>query len=195
MKRWRASETGRGHAGLPDDPAGDDNERVLRYLAKVTVEPAITHGISDFVGSLRTGRLADVVLWKPGYFGVKPYLVIKSGHPAWAPLGEGNASVRSSEPTRYGPDWAGLAQGAPSVAVTFVSSSADAERLRRRIDSTRAFVAVAGCRGLTRDALSRNRSTAPIEVDPIDGRVTLAGRSLACEPLADVPLSRRYFLR
>jgi urease subunit alpha len=195
MKRWRASETGSGHPGLSDDPAGDDNERVLRYLAKVTVEPAITHGISDFVGSLRTGRLADVVLWKPGYFGVKPYLVIKSGHPAWAPLGEGNASVRSSEPTRYGPDWAGLAQGAPSVAVTFVSSSADAERLRRRIDSTRAFVAVAGCRGLTRDALSRNRSTAPIEVDPIDGRVTLAGRSLACEPLADVPLSRRYFLR
>jgi urease subunit alpha len=189
MKAWVATQGG------PGDSGDDDNDRVLRYLAKVTIEPAITHGVADHVGSLRTGRLADIALWKPGYFGVKPYVVIKGGHAAWAPLGEGNASVRSAEPTRYGPDWAGLAQGAPSVAVTFVSAGADVERLRRRIDSTRAFLPVMGCRGLTRSQLARNRAIAPIDVDPVDGRVTLDGRALAAGPLEEVPLSRRYFLR
>ena len=188
MKAWRAAS---GDA----DPAEDDNERVLRYLAKVTIEPAITHGIGGHVGSLQSGRLADIVLWKPAYFGVKPYFVIKGGHAAWAPLGEGNASIRSAEPTRYGPDWAGLAQGAPSVAVTFVSGSADVDGLRRRIDSGRTFVPVSGCRGITRSSLARNRATAQIEVSPVDGTVRLDGRVLATDPLREVPLSRRYFLR
>jgi urease subunit alpha len=188
MRAWR-----RATDGAP--PPDDDNDRVLRYLAKVTIEPAITHGIGGHVGSLRSGRLADIVLWRPAYFGVKPYVVIKGGHVAWAPLGEGNASIRSAEPTRYGPDWAGLAQGAPSVAVTFVSGSADVDGLRRRIDSSRAFVPVSGCRGITRAALARNRATAPVEVSPVDGTVRLDGRVLAAEPLVEVPLSRRYFLR
>ena len=85
----------------------DDTERVLRYLAKVTIEPAITHGIADHVGSLQAGRLADIVLWQPAFFGVKPALVLKSGVAAWAPLGEGNATVEGAEPTRYRPDWGG----------------------------------------------------------------------------------------
>jgi urease subunit alpha len=194
MKAWRATAAGTGHRGLPD-LGSDDNERVLRYLAKVTIEPAITHGVSAIVGSLRSGRLADIVLWKPAYFGVKPTLVLKAGHVAWAPLGEGNASVRSAEPTRFAPDWAGLAQAAPSVAVTFVSGSADVAALRRRVDSSREFVAVTGCRGLSREALVRNRATAPIDVSPVDGSVSLDGRPLAAEPVAEVSLSRRYLLR
>ena len=198
MKAWRASAAGRGHAGLPADGSGsdgDDNARVLRYLAKVTIEPAITHGIADVVGSLTTGHLADIVLWKPGYFGVKPAAVIKGGHQAWAPLGEGNASVRSAEPTRYAPDWAGVPHAARSVAVTFVSASADLDALRRRLDTTRALIPVVGCRGLTRASLARNRATAPVEVSPIDGTVTLGGRRLAVDPVDEVPLSRRYLLR
>ena len=203
MKAWRASEAGSGHPGLPaegaaDDVAddvADDNERVLRYLAKVTIEPAITHGIAEHVGSLGPGRLADIVLWKPAYFGVKPELVIKGGHAAWSPLGEGNATVERAEPTRYAPEWAGLGHGAPSVSLLFVSVAADQQALRRRLDTGREIVAVRGCRGLTRASLARNRATAPVEVDPADGRVTLAGRVLATEPLAQVPLSRRYFLR
>ena len=190
MKAWAAGWDGGG--GAADT---DDNDRVLRYLAKVTIEPAITHGIAGVVGSLQAGRLADIVLWRPAYFGVKPYFVIKGGHAAWAPLGEGNASVRSAEPTRYGPDWAGLVQGAPSVAVTFVSASADVDGLRRRIDSTRAFVPVSRCRGLSRASLARNRAAPAIDVSPVDGTVTLDGRVLAAEPLRVVPLSRRYFLR
>jgi urease subunit alpha len=199
MKAWRATEAGRGHPGARDDekggPDGDDNARVLRYLAKVTIEPAITHGIASHVGSLAPGRLADVVLWKPAYFGVKPELVIKGGHPAWSPLGEGNATVEGAEPTRYAAGWAGLAHGAPSVSALFVSAAADRERLRGRLDTGRELIAIAGCRGLTRDSLARNRATAQIEVDPVDGRVTLAGRALASEPVSEVPLSRRYFLR
>jgi urease subunit alpha len=203
MKAWRSTDAGRGHDGLPAEPAADDahddarddNDRVLRYLAKVTIEPALTHGIAGVVGSLRAGRLADIVLWRPAYFGVKPYFVIKGGHAAWAPLGEGNASVRSSEPTRYAPDWAGLAQGAPSVAVTFVSAAADVDRLRRLIDSTRTFIPVSGCRNLSRSSLALNRAAPPVEVSPVDGTVTLGGRVLAAEPLTQVSLSRRYFLR
>jgi urease subunit alpha len=190
MKAWSAAQ-----GGTTGHPEAEDNDRVLRYLAKVTIEPAITHGLAGDVGSLRTGRLADIVLWKPAYFGVKPYVVIKGGHAAWAPLGDGNASVRSAEPTRFAPDWAGLVQGAPSVAVTFVSAAADVEGLRRRIDSTRVFLPVVGCRGLSRSALARNRAIAAVKVDPVDGRVTLDGRPLAAEPLTEVPLSRRYFLR
>jgi urease subunit alpha len=199
MKAWRASEAGAGvatAAGLAPDPdVDDDNERVLRYLAKVTLEPAITHGISEHVGTLAAGRIADIVLWKPAFFGAKPEYVLKAGHYAWGPLGEGNATVERAEPTRYARDFAGLSHAAPSVAVTFVSASADPERLRRRLDSGRAFVAVTGCRGLTRASLAWNRATAGIEVDPVDGRVTLGGVPVAAEPATDLPLSRRYFLR
>ncbi len=194
MKAWRATDAGSGHPGLPED-GDDDNARVLRYLAKVTIESAITHGVSGHVGTLSPGRLADIVLWRPAYFGVKPELVIKGGHPAWAPLGEGNATVERAEPTRYAPEWAGRAHGAPSVSALFVSGSADPAALRRRLDTGRELLAVAGCRGLTRASLALNRATAQVHVDPADGRVTLAGRPLATEPLTEVPLSRRYFLR
>ena len=202
MKAWRSTEAGRGQPGLPPDagkPGGadgaDDNARVLRYLAKVTIEPAIAHGVSARVGSLAPGRLADIVLWQPAYFGVKPEVVLKGGHAAWSPLGEGNATVEGAEPTRYAPDWAGGAHAAPSVSVLFVSGSADQAALRRRLGTGREMVVVSDCRGLTRASLALNRATAPIEVDPVDGRVTLAGRALATEPVTDVPLSRRYLLR
>ena len=197
MKAWRRSEAGSALAvleGLPHE-GDDDGDRVLRYLAKITIEPAIAHGIADHVGSLAPGRLADIVLWKPAYFGVKPEVVIKGGFPAWSPLGDGNASVERSEPTRYAPEWAGLAHAAPTVAVTFVSTSADTAALRRRLDSARTLIPVRGCRGLTRAALSWNRATAAVEVDPVTGRVSLGGLAVAALPATDVPLSRRYFLR
>ena len=154
-----------------------------------------THGLSDHVGTLAPGRLADIVLWKPAYFGVKPELVIKGGHPAWSPLGEGNATVERAEPTRYAPEWAGRAHGAPSVSALFVSGSADQAALRRRLDTGRELIAIDGCRGLTRAALALNRATAPVTVDPVDGRVSLAGRPLETVALGEVPLSRRYLFR
>jgi urease subunit alpha len=196
MKAWRTTPAGIGHPGLPAESgdAYDDTDRVLRYLAKVTIEPAIVHGLADVVGSLRPGRLADIVLWKPAYFGVKPELVLKSGFQAWAPLGEGNATVERAEPTRYRPDWGGAGRVATRLGVTFASAVA-VDDLRRGSADGREVVAIGRTRGLSRDDLAWNRSTTPIEIDPVDGFVSLGGRHLAVEPASDVPLSRRYLLR
>jgi len=196
LKRWRATEAGTGHPGLPavsGDPR-DDTDRVLRYLAKVTIEPAIVHGVADHVGSLQPGRLADVVLWSPAYFGVKPELVLKAGMPAWSPLGEGNATVEGAEPTRYRPDWGGTPVAARRLGVTFAAPGA-AAGMRDRERGGRRVVEIGRTRGLTRADLHANRAVAPIEIDARDGRVTLAGRPLAVNPVSDVPLSRRYLLR
>ena len=190
LTRWRGSTLKRGGA----QGSEDDNERVLRYLAKVTIEPAITHGLGEHVGSLRPGRLADIVLWKPAWFGAKPELVLKSGVAAWGPLGEGNATVERAEPTRYRGDWGGAPGLAPRLGVTFASASA-ADAVRRRSVGGREVLPIGRTRGLTRADLWLNRSTAPIEIDPTDGRVTLDGRPLAVEPVEELPLSRRYFLR
>ncbi len=171
----------------------DATERVLRYLAKVTIEPAITHGIADHVGSLQPGRIADIVLWEPAFFGVKPLVVLKAGMAAWGSLGEGNATVEGAQPTRYGPDWGGRGRAAASLSTTFVSAAAAGSPALAA--HGRAVVSVRGTRGLTRASLQLNRSVAPIEVDVGDGSVTLDGRPLAIDPVTEVPLSRRYLLR
>jgi len=196
MKRWRAADGTAGLPGLPPASADrrDDTERVLRYLAKVTIEPAIAHGVAEWVGALQPGRLADIVLWSPAWFGVKPDLVLKSGMMAWAPLGDGNASVERAEPTRYRADWGGMPSAARRLGVTFAAPGAGAG-LGRRAGPGREVVAIGRTRGLTRAGLHANRATAPIEIDPADGRVTLAGRPLSIDPVAELPLNRRYFLR
>ena len=190
LKRWPGSTL--PHPARDGDD--DDTERVLRYLAKVTIEPAITHGIADHVGSLRPGRLADIVLWKPAWFGAKPELVLKSGYAAWGPLGEGNATVERAEPTRYRPDWGGSGRLAARLGVTF-SPAASVAALRRRAPAGREVVAIGPTRGLTRADLWLNRAAPAIEIDPTDGWVTLDDRRLAIDPVDELPLSRRYFLR
>ena len=190
MKAWRATDAGRG---WPEEPA-DDNERVLRYLSKVTAEPARVHGVEEQVGSLAPGRLADVVLWHPSRFGVKPELVLKAGHFAWGAIGEGNASVERAEPVRYGAQWSGSGAAPSSVALTFVSQAAADGGFADAIGTRRAVVPVHGTRAVRRDSLVRNTTVPPIEVDPSDGSVTLDGRVLAAESVGEVPLSRRYLL-
>ena len=188
MKTWAADS--------PDSPdSTDDNQRVLRYLAKCTIEPAITHGIAEHVGSIQPGRLADIVLWKPGYLGVKPEVTFKSGYPAWGAYGDGNATVEWAEPRRYAAGWGGRGLAPASISATFVSSAIDAAAFARKLGSARTFLPVQGSRGLTRADLHLNRAVTPIDVDPTDGTVTLDGRVLAVDPVAEVPLSGRYFLR
>jgi urease subunit alpha len=176
------------------DGADDDNERVLRYLAKVTIEPARTHGIEREVGSLAPGRLADLVLWRPSHFGVKPEVILKAGHAAWGAIGQGNATVESAEPLRYGPHWGALGTAPAALSTTFVSKSALEAGIGDRLGSARRFVAVEGTREVRREGLERNRAVLPIEVDPRDGTVSLEGRTLAVEPVLEIPLSRRYLL-
>jgi urease subunit alpha len=204
MKSWRASSLGTGWpeapvarrtrprsaASLAEDGLGpDDNERVLAYLARYTTEPAIAHGVAGEVGSLEPGRLADIVLWEPSKFGVRPFLVIKGGVVAWSAMGEGNASVHGAEPTAYGPDWGATGDAATRLSTTFVSAAAAQAgfgETRRRV------AAVHGTRGLTRGDLVANTAVPEIEVSPDDGEVTLGGRVLSSEPVTEVPLSRRY---
>ena len=204
MKTWRASEAGAGFPAVPpvSHPwarrrgAGPraDNERVLRYLAKVTAEPAIVHGIATEVGSLLPGRLADIVLWSPASFGVKPELVLKSGHFAWGPSGEGNASIEGAEPVIAGPHWAAMGMAPAVVGTTFVSRAALESGLRERLGSKRRFVAVAGTRDVRRASLLANTAVAPIQIDPADGSVYLADRPLTSLPVDEVPMSARYLL-
>ena len=179
-----------------DSPqALDDNARVLRYLAKCTIEPAITHGIAEHVGSLQPGRLADIVLWKPAWLGVKSEVVFKSGYPAWGAYGDGNATVEWAEPRRYAAGWGGRGLAPASVSVTFVSSAIDGAAFAGRLNSRRSFLPVRHTRGLTRANLLLNRATADIEVNPADGTVTLDGRTLAVQAARELPLNRRHFLR
>jgi urease subunit alpha len=172
----------------------DDNERVLRYLAKVTEEPARVHGISAEVGALAPGRLADLVLWEAASFGVKPVMVLKAGVVAWSAMGEGNASVHGAQPTRYGRDWGATGVAPAAVSATFVSAAALDAGIAEALGTRRRLVAVRDTRSIRRDDLARNRTVPPIEVSPEDGTVTLDGRVLRSDPVADVPLSRRYLL-
>ena len=196
MKRWRETPAGSGWPVPGADPAGqpDDNRRVLQYLAKYTAEPARVHGIEEEVGSLRPGRLADIVLWRPALFGVRPELVLKGGWFAWGALGSGNATVEGAEPRRYGAHWAATGTAAPALCTTFVSQAAIDAGLRRQLGSSRQFLAVRGTRSVRRDGLVANTATAAVEVDPADGTVALGGRVLRAEPVREVPLNRRYLL-
>ena len=195
MKRWRQTPPGQDWPGTPGaGPGPDDNQRVLRYLAKYTAEPARVHGIEQEVGSLRPGRLADIVLWRPTHFGVRPELVLKGGWFAWAPSGAGNASVEGAEPRRYGPHWAGQGAAPAALSTTFVSAAAQAAGIGRRLGSHRRFVAVRGTRQVSRGDLVVNTAVTPVEVDPADGTVRLRGRVLAADPVSEVPLNRRYLL-
>jgi urease subunit alpha len=182
MKEWGGEQT------------NDDNARALRYLAKYTVEPARTHGVQREVGSLEPGRLADIVLWRPTHFGVKPELVLKAGHFTWGPNGEGNATVELAEPRRYGPHWGALGEAPSALSTTFVSRAALDAGVKQQVGSRRRFVAVEGTRSVRRDSLVWNREVLPVEVDPHDGTVRLHGKVLAVQPVRDVPLSRRYLL-
>ena len=177
-----------------DEDGRDDNDRVLRYLAKVTEEPARVHGISDEVGSLAPGRLADLVLWEASSFGVKPVMVFKGGVVAWGAIGEGNASVHGAQPTRYGPDWGATGAAPAAVSTTFVSAAALDAGISRTLGTRRRLVAVRGTRSIRREDLARNRTVPAIDVSPEDGTVILDGEVLRSDPVTEVPLSRRYLL-
>jgi urease subunit alpha len=190
-RTWQLAHAMKAWAGEAPE---DDNERVLQYLAKYTIEPARTHGIEREVGSLAPGRLADIVLWRPTHFGVKPELVLKAGIAAWGAIGEGNATVEAAEPRRYGPHWGAIGEAPAVLSTTFVSRAALEAGIKDRLRSGRTFAAVEGTRSIRRERLERNRAVLPVEVDAGDGTVTLEGRALAAEALREVPLSRRYLL-
>jgi urease subunit alpha len=176
-----------------DDDAPHDNARVLRYLAKLTINPALAHGLSHEVGSLQPGRMADIVLWSPASFGAKPYLVLKSGLPAWGTVGDPNSVVDVAEPRRIAAQFGGIGGAAVDLAVLFTNAAAvdagsDVFPTRRR------RVAVRGCREVGLAQMVRHRGSAEVAVDPRGDGVRLDGETLAMDPVDRVPLSRLYFL-
>ena len=176
-----------------DDDAPHDNERVLRYLAKLTINPALAHGLAHEVGSLQPGRLADVVLWSPASFGAKPYLVLKSGLPAWGTVGDPNAVVDVAEPRQIAAQFGGIG-GRRS---TSRCCSPTGPRSTRAPTSSRPGAAGSRCAAAATSGLAqmvRHRGSAGVAVDPGGGRVELDGEPLAMDPVQSVPLSRLYFL-
>ena len=177
-------------AALGSD-GGNDNERILRYLAKLTINPALAHGISHEVGSLEAGKLADVVLWRPAFFGAKPALVLKSGFAAWGPLGSGSGSTRLGEPLVHGGLF-GSAGAAPARLAAVFTSGAGVERVRSRWPGP--VARVSGCRAVRKRDLIRNDATPDVHVDGVAERVLIDGRPVELEPARELPLNRAYFL-
>jgi urease subunit alpha len=177
----------------PDDAAqGHHTTRVLRYLAKLTINPAITHGIAHEIGSLEVGKLADVVLWRPALFGAKPSLVLKAGLPAWGAVGDPNAAIDSAEPLVLGPQFAGSGAAPPEVSVVFVNADAASSEVDR-IPTRRRRVAVRGTRGIGLAAMhGGNHRVGRVRVDPTGASVTLDDEPLRADPVDAVPLARLY---
>ncbi len=170
----------------------DANERVLRYLAKYTINPAIAHGLSQHVGTLEPGKLADIVLWRPEFFGVKPNLVIKGGMPAWGALGDGNAAVEAAEPQVYGPLFGGRGSAAGALSITFVSQVSLDAGLGKRLGGRRQLQPVRSTRTVGKRDMRFNNAMPPVRVDPVTHEVTINGERVGMEPMTRVPLSRLY---
>jgi urease subunit alpha len=176
------------------DQSPHDNARILKYLAKHTINPARAHGVDRWVGSLEPGKIADIVLWRPEFFGVKPELVIKGGFVAWGALGEGNASIPGSQPTVYRAHWGGHGLAAASVSANFVSAAAADGDFRRHVRSRRRMLAVKGTRQVGKRDMLYNATSPRVEIDPRTVEITIDGAPLPPLPDDDLPLNRRYFL-
>ncbi|MER6459001.1 urease subunit alpha [Streptomyces sp. NPDC001228] len=177
--------------GAPDD--GHDNERVLRYMAKLTINPAIAHGLAHEVGSIEVGKLADIVLWAPEYFGAKPQLVLKSGFPAYGVTGDPNAATDTCEPLVLGPQFGAHGATPADISVAFVAQAA-LDQGNDTMPTRRRRVAVRGTRGIGPADLRLNSRTGAVDVDQRTGLVTLDGEPLRSEPADSVALNRLYFL-
>lgn len=176
------------------DSARHDNFRAKRYVAKYTINPAITHGIAHEVGSVEVGKLADLVIWKPAFFGVKPELVLKGGFIAMAAMGDPNASIPTPEPILSRPMFGSYGRAICSTSLTFVSQAALDRDVPRKLGLQKRIVPVKQCRGLTKRDLKLNDALPKIEVDPETYVVTADGVRLTCEPAVVLPMAQRYFL-
>jgi urease subunit alpha len=172
----------------------DDNERVLRYLAKCTINPAIAHGLSHEVGALTPGRMADIVLWAPSHFAVKPELVLKSGFPAWGAVGDPNATTALSEPIHIAAQFGAFGGAAAELSVAFVSKASLATGHAQRLPTRKRLSPVSGCRRVGAADMVRNDRLGAVRVDPVTHAVTLDGDPVTSAPADTVSLSRLYFL-
>ena len=195
IRTWQAADKMKAQRGsLAEDSSRHDNFRVKRYIAKYTINPAIAHGISHIVGSLEVGKWADLVIWKPAFFGVKPALVLKGGSIALAAMGDPNASIPTPQPVHYRPQFGALGSALAKGSLTFVSQAAQAAGVAQRYGLAKTTVAVQGCRGVTKASMVHNSYLPVMEIDPQRYTVRADGVLLTCEPASRLPMAQRYFL-
>jgi urease subunit alpha len=194
IRTWQTAHKMKVQRGkLPGDPGAHDNGRVKRYIAKYTINPAIAHGVSHVVGSVEVGKLADLVLWKPAFFGVKPALIVKGGVIAAAAMGDPNASIPTPQPVHYRPMFGAFGKALRS-SVTFVSGAALKNPALARLGLAKPLVAVENTRAIGKRDMKLNHALPRIDVDPETYVVRADGELLACEPATELPLAQRYFL-
>jgi urease subunit alpha len=194
-RTWQTAHKMKVQRGsLPEDPAEHDNFRIKRYIAKYTINPALTHGIAHEVGSIEVGKLADIVLWNPMFFGAKPGLIIKGGMIVAAPMGDPNASIPTPQPVHYRPMFGALGGARHATSVSFVSQAALEDDVVRRVGMQKRAVAVRGTRSIKKVDLIHNNALPKIEVDSQTYEVRADGQLLTCEPASVLPLAQRYFL-
>jgi urease subunit alpha len=194
-RTWQTAHKMKVQRGpLPADSVRNDNARIKRYIAKYTINPAITHGISGSVGSIEPGKLADLILWKPAFFGTKPELVVKGGFIAWSVMGDANASIPTPQPVIYRPMFGSFGRVPGSTSITFISKAAQEAGIPAQLGLRKRAVAVENCRKIGKKDMIHNSAMPHIQVDPETYEVRADGELLTCEPMAELPLAQRYFL-
>jgi len=195
-RTWQTAHKMKVQRGLlpEDEERQADNFRAKRYIAKYTINPAIAHGISHVVGSLEVGKLADIVLWKPAFFGVKPALIIKGGFIAAAPMGDANASIPTPQPVHYRYMFGGLGTAGAATSVTFTSKAAMENGLQQTLGLKRELAACLNSRNVTKNDMIHNDYMPVISVDPQTYEVKADGQLLTCDPATELPLAQRYSL-
>ncbi len=197
IRTWQTAhkmKVQRGGNGLGTDVTDNDNFRAKRYVAKYTINPAITHGIAQYVGSVEEGKLADLCLWRPAFFGVKPEIVIKGGMIAWSQMGDANASIPTPQPVHMRPMFGSFAGARHSTSLTFVSQAALEREIPNQLGLQKTAVAVSGTRQLSKRDMKLNDALPHIEVDSETYEVRADGELLTCEPATVLPMAQRYFL-
>jgi urease subunit alpha len=196
IRTWQTAHKMKTQRGRLKEEKGDnDNARVKRYVAKYTINPAIAHGVSKLIGSVQRGKLADLVLWSPAFFGVKPDCIIKGGSIVAAPMGDPNASIPTPQPVHYRPMFGAFGRARTASSVVFASKAAVKAGLGKKLGIRKELVAVANTRGkISKKSMIHNDATPAIEVDPETYEVRADGELLTCAPAEILPMAQRYFL-
>ncbi|MGX2961242.1 urease subunit alpha [Peribacillus sp. JNUCC 23] len=195
LRTWQVADKMKKQRGiLEGDSEFSDNNRAKRYVAKYTINPAITHGISEYVGSIEVGKIADLVLWSPAFFGVKPEMILKNGFAVESLMGDANASIPTPEPVIYRPMYAQVGKALAKSSITFISQAAFDDKVHEKLGLEKMILPVHGIRNLTKKDMKHNSETPTITVDPQTYEVTVNGELITCEPVETVPMGQRYFL-
>ena len=195
LRTWQTAHKMKQQRGaLPQDSARNDNFRIKRYIAKYTINPALAHGIANEVGSIEPGKLADLVLWKPAFFGAKPEIIVKGGFIAWSVMGDSNASIPTPQPVLYRPMFGSFGNAPASTSVLFTSKAALAEGSLASLNIGKRLVAVEKCRSVGKAQMIHNSSMPDLSVDPETYEVHADGELLTCEPASELPMAQRYFM-